>query len=244
MTVNQSKAVVNAAENQALKLNQDGKLAADWGEGDYEIPVIIDMDSVDENGMMAGITKSDLRTKRVCNRMKKVVYVRGSKEAYDAIMSSYSKEFKAEDRDRRCMVEGEGGRLIRCPEQVLDPETGKMVTRSCKDCPYYTSLDKKDFHTATFSDLSSENDQGETVEYEPGTCDFMFSGDRYLKILEDLISHVNEINPMYGEIIRLREAGADQKSIAQSIGKSQPSVVAYLKNLKPIVEEFLENLIY
>ena len=87
--------------NQETKVNQDGKLVALWEEGEYEIPVIIDMDSVDENGMIAGVSKRDLRTKRVCDRTKKVVYVRGTKEQYDAIMDTYSKEFKAEARDRR-----------------------------------------------------------------------------------------------------------------------------------------------
>lgn len=44
------------------------------------------MDSVDENGMIAGISKRDLKTKRVCDRTKKVVFVRGTKKQYDAVM--------------------------------------------------------------------------------------------------------------------------------------------------------------
>ena len=90
MKVNQS-----VVANQETKLNQDGKPVEVWGEGDYEIPVIIDMDSVDENGMIAGISKRDLKTKRVCDRTKKVVFVRGTKKQYDAVMDTYSKEFKA-----------------------------------------------------------------------------------------------------------------------------------------------------
>lgn len=213
MKVNQS-----VVANQETKLNQDGKPVEVWGEGDYEIPVIIDMDSVDENGMIAGISKRDLKTKRVCDRTQKVVFVRGTKEQYDAVMDTYSKEFK--------------------------PETGEMKCNSCKNCPYYYSMDKKDYYTASFSDLSTENEHGDVTEFEPDSSDMMPSGDRYLKILEDLIAHVTEINPLYGNIIRMREQGIGQADIAKNIGKSQDSVAAYLKALKPVIEEFMDNLIY
>lgn len=42
----------------------------------------------------------------------------------------------------------------------------------------------------------------------------------------------------------MKEQGIGQVDIAGKIGKSQPSVAAYLKTLRPIVEEFLENLVY
>lgn len=58
------------------------------------------------------------------------------------------------------------------------------------------------------------------------------------------IAHVAEINPLYGNIIRMREQGVGQADIANSIGKSQASVAAYLKAMKPIIEEFMDNLIY
>ena len=46
-----------------------------WGEGEYQIPVILDMDSIDEYGMIAGMSKSDIHKKRVCNRQSRVAYV-------------------------------------------------------------------------------------------------------------------------------------------------------------------------
>ena len=54
----------------------------------------------------------------------------------------------------------------------------------------------------------------------------------------------NLANPLYGDIIRMREQGIGQADIAEKIGKSQTSVVAYLKAMRLIVEEFMENLIY
>jgi hypothetical protein len=232
---------VDQCAAKELERNEDGKFASEWGSGECLIPVIVD--EVDGELRLAGISKRDLHRRRVCNREKNVVYVRGNKEMYDGVMSTYSAEFKKEDRDRRCHVKGENGGLIRCPEQVRDPETGRMMHRSCEDCPYYNSLDKRDYYTASFSDLSSETEEGDCAEFIPGTGDMMPGGDRYLMILEELIEHVSELNPDYGEIIRLREQGMGQKDIAEAIGKSQPSVAAYLKGLRPVVEEFLENLV-
>lgn len=234
--------------NQSVKaeqmVNEEGRLAADWGKGECLIPVIIDMDAVDENGMIAGVSRKDLRTKRVCNRTEKVVYVRGSKELYDKVMREYSSEFKGDERDRRCLVNGRDGKLIRCPKEIVDPLTGEKKRNSCKDCPYYYSLDKQDYYMVPFADLAIVKDDGEEIEFEPGMEEMMPESDRYLKILEELIDYVSEINPLYGEIIRMKEQGVGQVDIAGKIGKSQPSVAAYLKTLRPIVEEFLENLVY
>lgn len=239
MKVNQS-----VVANQETKVNQDGKFVKDWGEGDYEIPVILDMDAIDENGMIADITRRDIRKKRVCNRAEKVVFVRGTKEQYNAIMSSYSKEFKAEDRNRRCMVSGEDGKLIRCPEQVLDPETGKMECNSCKNCPYYYSMDKKDYYTATFSDFASGSDEDDLEEFEPGTSKTMSDGERYYRILQDLIESVREKDPVLAEIIRLKEDGMSQSKIGEQVGIDQRRISEMLKAFKPEMEKFLANLLY
>ena len=51
------------------------------------IPMIVDLDSVDEHGMLAGLSKSDLRTWRVGNRRVTVALVPGTKEVYDGLMS-------------------------------------------------------------------------------------------------------------------------------------------------------------
>ena len=93
---------------------------------DYEvlIPMIVDLDSVDEHGMLAGLSKSALRTWRVGNRRMTVALVPGTKEVYDGLMSSYSSEFKKKDRDKRCTISDGKGYLIRCPE-----------TNKCSECP-------------------------------------------------------------------------------------------------------------
>lgn len=215
-----------------------------WGEGEYQIPVILDMDSIDENGMIAGMSKSDIHKKRVCNRQSKVAYVNGSKELYDEVMDTYYKEFKREDRAKRCSIGNGNGRLIRCPEIIVNPKTGEKVANNCENCPYYNSLDKQEYFTIPFSTLAHQNDDGDVTEFEPSVDKMENESERYIKMLEELIEHVKELDPVLAEVIRLREKGMGQTEIGQAIGKSQASVNAYLKKLKPIVDEFLEQLIY
>lgn len=230
--------------NQETMLNRDGKSVELWGEGDCEIPVIIDMDSVDAYGMVSGTTRGNLRKKRVSNRIKKVVLVRGTKEQYDSIMSSYSTEFKTEDRDRRCIVSGKDGKLIRCPERVVDSETGKMKYNSCRDCPYYYSMDKKDYYTATFSDFASGCDDNDLEDFEPGGGKSMSEGERYYRILKDLIESVGKKNPVLAEILRLKEEGMSQSKIGEQVGINQRRISEILKAFRPEMEKFLDNLIY
>lgn len=78
-----------------------------------------------------------------------IILIPGTKEQYDSYLSSFSKEFKAEDRDKRCQISDGKGRSIRCPE-----------SNKCKDCPFYHSLDKKGYRTLTFSNLSWANEDG------------------------------------------------------------------------------------
>lgn len=234
--------------NQKLKqeLNEDGELVKLWGKGDYKIPVRIDLDAMKENGFLSGVTKETLHKKRVCNRTEQVVYVRGSKEMYDFVMTSYSNEYKAEDRDRRCLIDNGKGKLIRCPERVKNSITGKMESNSCQKCVYYNSLDKKNFYTATFSDLASRGDEDDLEEFEPGTVRTMGEGERYYRILNDLIAFLTERDTVLAEIIRLKgeEDNLSQKEIGKRVGLDQRRVSEALKNFRPEFEKFLMNLSY
>ena len=51
-----------------------------------------------------GYSFKDIRQWRIGNRMCTVILVPGTKEQYDSYLSSFSKEFKAEDRDKRCQI--------------------------------------------------------------------------------------------------------------------------------------------
>lgn len=195
---------------------------------DYEvlIPMIVDLDSVDEHGMLAGLSKSALRTWRVGNRRMTVALVPGTKEVYDGLMSSYSSEFKKKDRDKRCTISDGKGYLIRCPE-----------TNKCSECPYYYSLDKRAYGTATFSSLTKEDEDGKVTEFEPEAPEGYGDGERYARILKDLIEYVAELDPEGAEMINLLEQNKSRREIAKILNKPKSTVIDKVNKLKPIVQE-------
>jgi hypothetical protein len=196
------------------------------------IPMIIDRDSIEEHGMILGVSKSQIRKWRVGNRMLDVVLVPGTKEQYDAVMSSYSAEFKAEDRDKRCEVSNGKGKLIRCPEN-----------NKCSQCPYATSLDKKNFGTLTFSCLSAENEDGEETDFQAITPATYGSADIYLGMLNELISRVQEIDPNYGRILQLLSDGFSHREIAAEIGIGKSTVTDKVTKIKEIAIDLLDDMI-
>ncbi|KGK87340.1 helix-turn-helix domain-containing protein [Clostridium sp. HMP27] len=196
------------------------------------IPMIIDRDSIEEHGMIVGVEKYQIRKWRVGNRIVDVVLIPGTKAQYDAVMSSYSAEFKAEDRDKRCEVSNGKGKLIRCPE-----------SNKCSQCPYATSLDKKNFGTLTFSCLSAENEDGEEANFEAITPATYGSADIYLGMINELISRVQEIDPNYGRILQLLSDGFSHREIAAEIGIGKSTVTDKVAKIKEIAMDLLDDMI-
>ena len=157
----------------------------------------------------------------------------GTKEVYDDLMSSYSSEFKKKDRDKRCTISDGKGYLIRCPE-----------TNKCSECPYYYSLDKRAYGTATFSSLTKEDEDGKVTEFEPEAPEGYGDGERYARILKDLIEYVAELDPEGAEMINLLEQNKSRREIAKILNKPKSTVIDKVNKLKPIVQEFLDNIIY
>lgn len=196
------------------------------------IPMIIDRDSIEEHGMILGVEKAQIRKWRVGNRMVDVVLIPGTKAQYDAMMSSYSAEFKAEDRDKRCEVSNGKGKLIRCPE-----------SNKCSQCPYATSLDKKNFGTLTFSCLSAGNEDGEENDFEAIAPATYGSEDIYFGMLNELISRVQEIDPNYGRILQLLSDGFSHREIAAEIGIGKSTVTDKVTKIKEIAMDLLDDMI-
>lgn len=196
------------------------------------IPMIIDRSSVEEYGMIAGVKKSQIRKWRIGNRIVDVVLIPGTKVQYDAVMSSYSAEFKADDRDKRCEVSNGKGKLIRCPE-----------SNKCSQCPYANSLDKKNFGTLTFSCLAAENDEEEETDFEAAAPATYGSADIYLGMLNELINRVQEIDPNYGRILQLLSDGFSHREIADQIGVGKSTVTDKVAKMKAIIMDLLDNMI-
>ena len=193
------------------------------------IPMIVDRASIEEYGMIAGVKKSQIRKWRIGNRLVDVVLVPGTKAQYDAVMSSYSAEFKAEDRDKRCEISNGKGKLIRCPE-----------SNKCSQCPYANSLDKKNFGTLTFSCLAAENEE---TNFEAAAPPTYGAADIYLDMLKELISHVQKIDPNYGKILQLLSDGFSHREIGDKIGMGKSTVTDKVAKIKVIVMDLLDNMI-
>lgn len=195
------------------------------------IPMVVDLDSIKEHGPICGVSRSQIRQWKIGNRYLPVVLVPGSKEAYDAYMSSLSKEFKSADRDNRCAVSNGHGKLIRCPE-----------CNKCSDCDYYYK--RNSYGTVLFSDLAVEGNDGEMIDYEAKSPEGYYDGERYIRMLTDLIAHANEINPTYGHVIELLLDRNSRRGVASEMGLAQSTLTDQVARLKPIVIDFLKNIPY
>ena len=195
------------------------------------IPMVIDLDAMNENGWIVGLNASKVCQSKVCNRNLPVVLVPGTKEQYDGIMSSYSKEFKADDRDKRCAIGDGHGKLIRCPE-----------CNKCSECKYY--YERTEYGTALFCDLAAEGDDGEMIDYNAAAPENYNDGDRYLRILADLIQHVSEIDPNFATMIKLLHDGKSRREVAEKMKLPKSTVIDQVAKLRKITDEFFDNLTY
>lgn len=195
------------------------------------IPVIVDRKSIRKNGPIAGMKDYKITKRRVCNRKVDVILVPGTKEQYDASMSDYSRQFKAEDRDKRCLVTGEDGKLIRCPE-----------CNKCSECSYYYT--RENYGTVTFSDLAKEEDDGEMIEFDPVAPENYDSGDRYMRLLTDFIAFAAKRDPQFKAMIELLVDGNSRRQVAEQMGIPKSTVIDKVAKLRKLCDEFLENQIY
>ena len=195
------------------------------------IPMLVDRNVLAENGLIAGVTHSKIRKWKIGNRNIEVLLVPGTKEQSQAIMAEYSRQFKAEDRDKRCAVPGERGKLIRCPED-----------NKCSRCPYY--LTREEYGTVLFSSLAQVDEDGDMQDYDPASPTNYNEANRELRLLADLIHHLSEIAPAYGIMIQLLHEGYSRREVADKMGLPKSTVIDKVKKLKSLTESFFDNLTY
>lgn len=194
--------------------------------------VLIPMVTTIEAALAFGYSLKDIRQWRIGNRMCTVILVPGTKEQYDSYLSSFSREFKAEDRDRRCQISDGKGHAIRCPEE-----------NECKDCPLYHSLDKKGFEILTFSDLTWTNEDDIEEAFEPVSPEGYNNSDRYLELLQDLMAYVAAIRPEYAPIVKLLSDGLSRREIAKELGIPKSTVIDWVKKIQELTLEFMDTII-
>ena len=194
--------------------------------------VLIPMVTTIEAALDYGYSMKDIRLWRIGNRMYTVILVPGTKEQYDSYLSSFSKEFKAEDRDKRCQISDGKGHAIRCPEN-----------NKCKNCPFYHSLDKKGYGTLTFSDLTWTNEDGIEEAYEPVAPEGYGSAERYLELLQELMGYVGATRPEYAPVVKLLSDGLSRREIAKELGVPKSTVIDWVKKIQEITLKFMEDII-
>lgn len=193
--------------------------------------VLIPMITTIEAALDYGYSMNDIRLWRIDNRLCTVILVPGTKEQYEAYLSSFSKEFRAENRDKRCQVSDGKKHSIRCPEE-----------NTCEACPFYHSLDKKDFGTLPFSDLTRTNEDGIEEVYEPTAPEGYNSADQYLKLLQKLTAYVADIRPEYASIVKMLSDGLSHREIAKELGIPKSTVIDWIKKIQELTLEFMETL--
>ena len=119
-----------------------------------------------------------------------------------------------------------------------------MSVKSRPEYSHYYSLDKRAYGTATFSSLAKEDEDGKVTEFEPEASEGYGDGERYARILKELIEYVAELDPEGAEMIKLLEQNKSRREIAKILNKPKSTVIDKVNKLKPIVQEFLDNIIY
>lgn len=96
-----------------------------------------------------------------------------------------------------------------------------------------------------FSTLDTVNEYGNVETFEP-LCGRRFSeADTYIMLLKELITYVNTRYPQYAaytELINLLGHEFDLKEASCIMGKPVSTLAGWLKRLRPIYDEFMENV--
>ena len=59
-----------------------------------------------------------------------------------------------------------------------------------------------------------------------------------------MIKHVAELDPEGAEMLRLLEQNKSRREVARILDKPKSTVIDKVNKLKPIVQDFLDNIIY
>ena len=158
----------------------------------YSIPMEITTETIRD----FGIKRADIMPAKIGDKIVSAIMVPCTKEQYYAYMRPLWTEMQREERSRRCMVSNGRGGLKRCDGD-------------CKKCDRL-----KDGKALSLDRFYEENN----LEFNDPADD---KTDIILAIatLEDLITKLNSINPLYGRVIKMLYDGLSQRAIAATLGK-------------------------
>ena len=168
----------------------------------------------------------------------------GSKEEHDLLIKD---ELDKQDKikaDGRCFISAKIGGTKRCPRQIPNPnyveggKESKTIMKSCEGCPYY---DKKHAHTVvTFSSMQTEDEEGETQNFEPTNPIAYNSADQYNSLVSEFLEYVKVEKPKLVELATLLCQEYIQTEAANIIGKSTSTIGSQTDKLKELICKFLD----
>lgn len=181
----------------------------------YLVPMEITMEAARD----FGIDPKDVIQFPLGSRKCWVHPVPASREVYLAYMQPIWAEVKRAVREGRCMVKGESGGLIRCPE-----------SNRCEDCGL---LSCKQDERLSLEALADE-------EAEPATENF--EDDVIHSILfRELVAMLTEIHPKYGQIFPMLCDEATRQEIADRLGSKQRTVSNDIWKIRAILRPLVKD---
>ena len=174
------------------------------------------MEATDETIRDYGLNPCDIRWMVVGNRKCRVVMVPATKEQYDAYMQPLWTEQKREARERRCVVSGKDGRLVRCPD-----------SRPCGKCPYSQCIDLENNKASSVEMLIEKAQEPvATDSFEDMVADYA--------LLDALVARLAEISPDYVAILRLLLDELPQAEIAEMLHMKPRTLSDKVKRIRSI----------
>lgn len=158
----------------------------------YSIPMEITAETIYD----FDIKRADIVPAKIGDKIVSAIMVPCTKEQYYAYMRPLWTEMQREERSRRCMVSNGRGGLKRCDGD-------------CKKC------DRLKDGKALSLDRFYEENNLEINEPADDKSEIILA----LATLEDLITKLNSINPIYGSVIKMLYDGLSQRAIAAALGK-------------------------
>lgn len=178
----------------------------------YEVPLEVTPEAARD----FGIDPSKVRWKLIGNKKFRVVPILATKEVYDEYMRPIWSELKREARERRCVVPGKGGRLIRCPD-----------SRSCTSCPHYQRINLEDNRPSSVEQMVLQGKEPSVAgAFEDMVADFA--------LLDVLVKRLAEIDPEYVEILRLLIDEIPQSTIAELLHMKPRTLSDRVKRIRKI----------
>ncbi len=158
----------------------------------YSIPMEVTAETIRD----FDIKRADIVPAKIGNKIVSAIMVPCTMEQYYAYMRPIWAEMQREERSRRCMVSNGRGSLKRCEDD-------------CKKCDRL-----KNGNVLSLDRFYKENNL-EFNEPADDKSEIILA----LATLENLITKLNSINPIYGSVIKMLYDGLSQRAIAVALGK-------------------------